>query len=328
MNTPTIAFLGTRAGGRIGFLAKFRRHLPPDTDMRDAAHDTTSVPMKNNIMQSSRTGTGAPLLLVHGLGGSSRSWGPLLPYLVAEREIIALDLPGFGTTPPLPGEVSIRTLADAVTAFIDAEGYRGIDAVGSSMGARLVLELARRGDVLGGVVSLDPGGFWRGWERQFFYSSIALSIRLVRRLDPMLPFLMRHSLTRALLLAQFSPHPGRLPPALALDELRNYNASPSFDVLLRNLAFGEPQLGAPHGALSHPLVIGWGCHDRICLPRQAERACAMFPDARLHWFQNSGHFPHWDEPQTAARLILESLPRSKLARKPRAERPLQTGALS
>lgn len=258
-------------------------------------------------MQSTRTGVGAPLLLVHGLGGSSRSWSPILPYLAVEREVIALDLPGFGTTPPLPGEVSIRTLADAVTAFIDAEGYRGIDAVGSSMGARLVLELARRGGVVGGVVSLDPGGFWRGWERRFFYFSIALSIRLVRRLDSRLPSLMRHTLPRALLLAQFSPRPGQLSPELALDELRNYNASPSFDELLRNLAFGEPQLGAPHGSLSHPLVLGWGRHDRICLPRQAVRARAMFPDARLHWFQKSGHFPHWDEPEAAARLILESL---------------------
>jgi pimeloyl-ACP methyl ester carboxylesterase len=263
--------------------------------------------MKKPLMQSTRKGAGAPLLLVHGLGGSSRSWSPILPYLAVEREVIALDLPGFGTPPPLPGEVSIRTLADAVTAFIDAEGYRGIDAVGSSMGARLVLELARRG---GGVVSLDPGGFWRGWERPFFYSSIALSIRLVRRLDSLLPSLMRHTLTRALLLAQFSPHPGRLSPELELDELRNYNASPSFDELLRNLEFGEPQLGAPRGSLSHPLGIGWGRHDRICLPRQAERARAMFPDARLHWFQKSGHFPHWDEPHAAARLILESLPSS------------------
>jgi len=70
------------------------------------------------------------------------------------------------------------------------------------------------------------------------------------------------------LLAQFSPHPGRLSPELALDELRNYIASPSFDELLRNIAFGEPQLGAPHGSLSHTLVIGWGRHDRIGFPRQ------------------------------------------------------------
>jgi pimeloyl-ACP methyl ester carboxylesterase len=73
-----------------------------------------------------------------------------------------------GQTPALPGESSIRTFADAITGFVAANGLEGVDAVGSSMGARLVLELARRGGVLGGVVSLNPGGFWRGWERHAF----------------------------------------------------------------------------------------------------------------------------------------------------------------
>ena len=116
-------------------------------------------------MNHLRMGSGKPLLLIHGLGGSARSWSTICSALAERREVIAVDLPGFGATPPLAGETSIRSLSDAVTAFLDAQGLRGIDAVGSSMGARLVLELARRGGVLGSVVSLDPGGFWRGWER-------------------------------------------------------------------------------------------------------------------------------------------------------------------
>jgi pimeloyl-ACP methyl ester carboxylesterase len=102
------------------------------------------------------------------LGGSWRSWNPVLDALAAQREVIAVDLPGHGATPPLQGEVSIRTLADALTDYLAANDLTGIDAVGSSMGARLVLELARRGGVLGAVVSLDPGGFWRGWEIPHF----------------------------------------------------------------------------------------------------------------------------------------------------------------
>jgi pimeloyl-ACP methyl ester carboxylesterase len=56
-----------------------------------------------------------------------------------------------------------------VTAFIHTNGLTGIDVVGSSMGARLVLELARRGGMVGGVVALDPGGFWQGSQRHAFY---------------------------------------------------------------------------------------------------------------------------------------------------------------
>jgi pimeloyl-ACP methyl ester carboxylesterase len=87
-------------------------------------------------------------------------------------------------TPALRGETTIATLADAVTEFLRENNLTGVDAVGSSMGARLVLELARRGGVLGGVVSLDPGGFWQGWQVPFFYHSINLSIKLVRALQP------------------------------------------------------------------------------------------------------------------------------------------------
>jgi pimeloyl-ACP methyl ester carboxylesterase len=255
-------------------------------------------------MNTIRRGTGKPLLLIHGLGGTWRSWNPILDALAAEREVIALDLPGFGETPPLPGETSIRTLADAVTAYLDANDLKGIDAVGSSMGARLVLELARRGGVLGAVVSLNPGGFWRGWERHAFFASIYASIRLVRALQPAMPLITGSALGRSLLLAQFSAHPWKLSPQVTLDEMRSYAASPSFDELLHQLAYGEEQQGAPRGSIQHPLVIGWGRQDRVCFPSQAKRAMQMFPDARLHWFGGCGHFPHWDRPQQTVRLIL------------------------
>lgn len=266
-----------------------------------------------------RCGSGKPLLLIHGLGGHWQSWNPILDDLAATREVIAVDLPGFGNTPPLPGETSIRTLADAVTSFVDAHGLQGIDAVGSSMGARLVLELARRGGIVGGVVSLNPGGFWQGWERHAFFSSIWLSIRLLRLLRPALPALCANPVTRALLLAQFSARPARLAPDIVSDELCSYVASPAFDELLAQLAYGEAQQGAPRGSIPHPLVIGWGRRDRVCFPRQARRALAAFPDAQLHWFEHCGHFPHWDQPAQTASLILNTLggASQRLAARPR-----------
>jgi pimeloyl-ACP methyl ester carboxylesterase len=250
-------------------------------------------------------GKGKPLLLIHGLGGSWRSWGPILGDLAAEREVIAVDLPGFGASAPLPGRTTIGTLADAVTDFMLMNGLLGVDAVGSSMGARLVVELARRG-VMGSVVALDPGGFWRGWERHAFYHSIDVSIRLVRALQPAMPFIAKHALTRSLLLAQLSADAAQLSPPLVLAEMRTCAASPVFDELLYELAFGESQRGALRGSIVHPLVIGWGRCDRVCYPRQAKRALALFPDARLHWFDDAGHFPHWDSPDETVKLILDS----------------------
>ena len=69
-----------------------------------------------------RKGTGKPLLLIHGLGGSWRSWEPIFENLSKERDVIAIDLPGFGMSEPLKGPVTIGTLADAVTAFLNEHG--------------------------------------------------------------------------------------------------------------------------------------------------------------------------------------------------------------
>lgn len=252
-------------------------------------------------MHHVRQGAGRPLLLVHGLGGSWRSWDPVRDALVVQRDVIALDLPGHGDTPPLPGVTSIATLADAIESFLARHDLTGVDAVGNSMGGRLVLELARRG-VVGATVALDPGGFWEGWERVFFFATIAPSVRLVRLLRPVLPRIAASAVGRTLLLAQLSARPWRLPPDVVLGELRTFAASPVFDELTRRLAFGPPQLGA--AVTPGPVTIGWGRRDWLTLPRQAARAMERFPRARLHWFEGCGHYSHWDAPDEAVRLIL------------------------
>ena len=252
-----------------------------------------------------RRGTGKPLLLIHGIGSSHRSWDLVIDGLAAERDVIAVDLPGFGDTLPLTGEISIRTLADAVTEFLTENDLTGIDAVGSSMGARLVLELARRGGVLGAVVSLDPGGFWQGWEIPFFYHSVRLSALLVNSLQPALPVLTGSPIGRTLLFAQFSAAPWKIPAPVALQELRTFTPTPTFTELLDNLAHGETQQGAPAGSIQQPLVIGWGRQDLVCLPSQSKRALSLFPDAHLHWFSTCGHFPQLDVPEEATQLILD-----------------------
>jgi pimeloyl-ACP methyl ester carboxylesterase len=262
-------------------------------------------PKLNMTMNYVRRGVGKPVLLIHGLGSSYRSWDLIIDALAVERDVIAVDLPGFGDTPPLTGEISIRTLADAVTDFLHENELIGIDAVGSSMGARLVLELARRGGVLGAVVSLDPGGFWQGWEVPFFYQSVRLSAMLVNALQPVLPVLTGNPVGRTLLFTQFSARPWKLPAPVALQELRTFVPTPTFTELLDNLVHGEKQQGAPAGSIQQPLVIGWGRQDLVCLPGQAKRALALFPDAALHWFSHSGHFPQLDVPEETAQLILD-----------------------
>lgn len=161
---------GGPSGTRVRALASYLAEHHPTTDARAPMHAV-------------RRGSGKPLLLIHGLGSSWHNWDLVLPALSAQREVIAVDLPGFGETPPLSGDVTIATLTDAVVDFVKAEKLGDVGVVGSSMGARMVLELARRGHA-GNIVALDPGGFWSDAQVKAFNASITASVALIRHIQP------------------------------------------------------------------------------------------------------------------------------------------------
>jgi pimeloyl-ACP methyl ester carboxylesterase len=260
-------------------------------------------------MHHTRTGSGKPLLLVHGLGGSHASWSTVAPKLAASREVIAVDLPGHGRTPAEADSGTFQGLARSLGSWLGRVDLAGVDMVGSSMGARLVLEMARRGQS-GAVVALDPGGFWHGWERTFFRTTIAASIKLVRALAPALPTIARTAAGRTALMAQLSARPWKLDPGLVSGELESFAGTSTFDALVKDLADGPPQEGTSERTA--PIVIGWGRKDRLCLPRQADRAVKAFPRAELHWFGRSGHFPMWDQPAATVDVILSATSRGAI----------------
>lgn len=245
------------------------------------------------------------MLLVHGLGGGWRSWSPIIDELAERREVIAVDLPGFGATPPLTGEVSIATLTDAVAEFIREQDLDGVSTVGQSMGGRMVLELARRG-IGGDTVALDPGGFWSDRELVVFGATLRPSVALVRALRRVLPTLLGSSVGRTLLLAQLSARPWALSGETVLPDVRGLADSPSTGAALDALIKGPKQQGASAGTVPGRVTIGWGRRDLVTVPSQAARATDLFPDAVLHWFERCGHFPQWDAPAEATRLILDS----------------------
>ncbi len=254
-------------------------------------------------MHSVRHGSGRPLVLVPGVGASSDTWRFVLDGLAGEREVVALDLPGMGRTPPFEGEVTIAGYADALESFLREEGLATADLVGSSLGARLVLEMARRG--LGrSTVALDPGGFWSPVQKKIFGASLSASVALVRALRPALPALLATPVGRTPLLAQLSARPWAIPADFALSEVRGLADSAGTSPSLRALANGPDQAGAPAGTLPGPVLMVWGKQDRVTPPSQAARAAALFPDARIELFESCGHYPHWDQPERTVRTVL------------------------
>lgn len=256
------------------------------------------------MIEAHRQGSGRKLLLIHGLGGSWRSWSPVIDALAAKREVIAIDLPGHGESAAQADSGSFSGLVRSVEEYIADHGLAGIDVVGTSLGGRLVLELARRGGV-GNVVALDPGGFWQGWERTYFKTTLTLSLKLLQAIRSQLPRLSDSAVARSILLAQLSVRPWALAPELVERELTDFATTATVGPLIANLASGPVQQG-PAAESTGRVTIGWGRQDRLCPPRQAARARAAFPQARFHWIDGSGHYPLWDQPRTTAELILAS----------------------
>jgi pimeloyl-ACP methyl ester carboxylesterase len=141
-------------------------------------------------------------------------------------------------------------------------------------------------------------------ELRLFQVTLGSSIPLVRLLQPDMPLLTANPVTRTMLLFRLSARPWSLRRDIALQEPRSLADSPSFDEVQHALVHGPLQEGAPAGSTPGPVVIGWGRTDRLTLPPRAQRAVDPFPDARLEWFDRSGHFPHWDRPEATVRLTL------------------------
>ena len=88
-------------------------------------------------------GAGPPLLLLHGNGDEADTWRQVLPELATTWRVIAPDLPGFGRSKPV-GEGSLSDLAGAVVGLLNALDLRGVQVVGSSLGAAVASEVAAR----------------------------------------------------------------------------------------------------------------------------------------------------------------------------------------
>lgn len=252
-----------------------------------------------------RGGSGEPLLLIHGIGSQWQVWEPVLPALRAERDVVAIDLPGFGESAAIEGrEPTISELADAVVAFLDSIGWDRPHVAGNSLGGWLALELSKRGRAAS-ACALSPAGFWNAWEHTFATASLGNAQGLVRKLEPRLDELLAKPAVKTAMLWQLVAHPSRMPSDVAAAATRNLARSPGWGPTLA--AMGGRDVHFRGGAdVKPPATIAWGEKDRLLLPRQAERARAAIPQARHVWLYDCGHVPTWDDPELVARTILSS----------------------
>ncbi|MGI9183794.1 MAG: alpha/beta fold hydrolase [Solirubrobacteraceae bacterium] len=251
-----------------------------------------------------RRGQGEPLVLIHGIGSLWQMWEPVLDGLVTDRDVVALDLPGFGASamPPPGTPPGVDSLVTLVQDFLAQEGIDRPHLAGNSLGGLIVLELARRG-LARSATALSPAGFANRPETALAQSSLWLGVRLARRFEGRADTLLATRTGRRVALGLGMERAADLPVAQAAATVRALARAPWFDATLPTI--GPLEFGPGQRPIPVPVTIGWGTKDRLLLPRQAKRAAALIPNARIVRLEGCGHVPTFDDPPAVTRLLLD-----------------------
>src|SRR4051794_1841746 len=249
-----------------------------------------------------RGGFGAPLVLIHGIGHSWRAFRPMLPLLEERFDVLAVDMPGFGHSAPLPPGVDStpEALADAVEDEMGRAGFDRAHIAGNSLGGWVGLELARRGRAET-VTALSPAGLQHGRERDWGVG-ILRGIRWMAQNAPPPGFLMRNPAGRCLAAGPSYMRPWRKDPDDLAEEAALFAGNPGFEATLPHTFHAQPR-GLT--TLDVPVLVLWGTLDVILLPRQGRRFERLIPGAELRYVRGAGHTPMSDAPEELAEAITE-----------------------
>src|SRR6185295_12272904 len=119
--------------------------------------DVTVLGFKLHYLEAGR---GAPVVLLHGLGGDGSRWGPNIEPLAKDFHVFALDQIGFGESDKPLANYHTGMLAEFLVGFLKAAGIPKASLVGNSMGAGVALYTAAKfPQMVDRIVLADGGGF-------------------------------------------------------------------------------------------------------------------------------------------------------------------------
>jgi len=247
-----------------------------------------------------RTGSGPPLVLVHGFASSIYTWSETLPALAARHDVIALDLPGFGGTDTRP-TLTADDLARVVPAVADGLGLGTYDLAGHSLGGAIAaVTAAARPQQVRRLVLIDAAGFnLAAADRPAVLRALGMVPAAVFELLP----LARPS-TMLGLRQVF--HDDRLVTRERVDEYLAPMVRPGTAAALRSLLTSRDRLDVPAqvARIRQPTLVIWGRDDRWIDVSQAGHFASAIPGARTVVLDSCGHMPQEERPADVVRLTL------------------------
>ncbi|MCX5416466.1 alpha/beta fold hydrolase [Streptomyces sp. NBC_00059] len=262
----------------------------------------------------------APALFVHGLGGSSQNWSALMPLLGDLLDCEAVDLPGFGDSPPPDdGNYSVTGHARAVIRMLDA-GRRGpVHLFGNSLGGAVATRVAAvRPDLVRTLTLISPALPEIRVQRPAVPTALlalpgvaSLFARLTREWTA-------EQRTRGAMALCYGD-PARISDEAfrhAVAEMERRLELPYFWDAMTRSARGIVDaytLGGQHGLWRQaervlaPTLLVYGGRDQLVSYRMARRASAAFRDSRLLTLPEAGHVAMMEYPEAVAQAFRELL---------------------
>ena len=274
--------------------------VPVPTDRVDTVRDAAG----NSALFVHRTGSGEPLVLLHGLGESSIGWRPVIAELAAKYDVIAIDLPGFGRSPALPAKVAptAANLAAAIQQTLDDLGVDRYHVAGYSLGARVAIQLAET-DRVRSLIAIAPDGLGTPAERIGEYVALLAGRGVAMALAPAAELLSMTPAGRSIFFAGSRTLPWQLAPADARQLLTDYAGSPGYDAANWASMFDMP---THLHTITAPTLLLQGTADPLMSP-QIARYQAFISGAQLLWLPGLNHVPISDDPRTVAHHMLAFL---------------------
>jgi pimeloyl-ACP methyl ester carboxylesterase len=241
-----------------------------------------------------RVGSGPALVMLHPLGADRHVWAPIVERLAPERELVTMDLPGFGESPPLRDEKpTARALAGAVATLLASLELERPHVTGNSLGGWVALELGLHGATRS-TSAIAPAGLWA----QPLVPKPSAARWLARTFWPLVGPLAASAGGRRRLLSSAVAHPERVPATQAAHLVRAYASASGFVAVNRAMRAGRFEDLA---RIPGPVTLIWPEHDRL-----VDRPPRLPANVRNIVLKDAGHMPFWDAPDELAAVLREA----------------------
>jgi pimeloyl-ACP methyl ester carboxylesterase len=260
-------------------------------------------------MRYLHSGSGRPVVLVHGLLGYSFSWRFTIPALARDFSVYVPDLLGIGFSERVPGlDYSMAASAGYALEFVDGLGLREFDLVGTSHGGALAtLMAAKAGHRIRRLALVAPANPWSGAGR-----------RRIRLLGSAMgswilgTMFMRVAPVNHWFLTRLYADPARISPGTFEGYAAPLRIPGTLDYLLGVIRNWESDLGrlrAAYEKIRVPTLLVWGDRDPAVLPESAAQVQRAIRGSQLVMMPGVGHLPYEEAPEEFNRVLLEFLRR-------------------